>query len=64
MKRFVQGLLLLLVVGPLLVLSAERAGSMIARLHSIQRVCVWVTGAVLIGVGLWLTVNNTLGLDA
>lgn len=52
------------VLAILLVLSVERAGSMMARLQTIQRISLRVTGAVLIAVGVWLTANNTLGLFA
>ena len=50
------------VLAILLVLSVERAGSMIARLQTIQRISLRVTGAILIAVGVWLTVSHTIGL--
>jgi len=50
------------VLAILLVLSVERAGSMVARMQTLQRVSLRVTGAILIAVGVWLSISQTLGL--
>jgi cytochrome c-type biogenesis protein len=46
----------------LLVFSSEKAGRALNRIQTFQKYAVFATGVVLIGVGVWLTLTDTLSL--
>jgi len=50
------------VLAVLLVISSEKAAQALGRVQSFQKVAVNLTAVVLIGVGVWLTLQDTLGL--
>jgi threonine/homoserine/homoserine lactone efflux protein len=50
------------IVAGLLVVSAHKAARTLNRLQGIQRVAMKLTGAILVGIGIWLTLRDTVGL--
>lgn len=50
------------ILAVLLVLSSEKAARALDRVQSFQKVAITLTAIVLIGVGVWMTSRDTLGL--
>ena len=50
------------ILAVLLVVSSEKAARALDRVQSFQKVAVTLTAVVLIAVGVWMTLRDTLGL--
>ena len=46
----------------LVVVSSEKASMALNRLETVQKIAVRITGIVLVGIGIWLTLTDTLAV--